>query len=58
MPRCVTCGTIPGSPMLDAYFCQVCRATWCQTCGVSEVRCPQCAGMQVVAFTLTEDAYL
>lgn len=59
MPRCVSCGTVPqDSPILDAFYCSDCRTTWCQTCATAEVRCPQCAGMRVLSFTLTDDAYL
>ena len=59
MPRCVTCGTASReNPILDAFFCIECRATWCGSCQGSENRCPECTGARVVAFTLTEDAYL
>lgn len=59
MPRCTTCGTVPfESPMLDAFFCLECHATWCDTCGDSPTACPQCTSARVTPFTLTEDAYL
>ncbi len=60
MVGCLNCDTTLADerPMYDAYACLSCRMIWCPRCTEGSGACPTCQGTQVIAVTLTDDAYL